>query len=51
MQLEEPVGYLYISAFQQKNKGVTDNKYGILLTLLELTSVKTSHVCEGSISR
>lgn len=39
---EETHDNLFVSASQQeKNKGVTDDKYGILLTLLNLTSVKT----------
>jgi len=42
MWLEEAVDYLYVSAFQQeKFKDVTNDKYGILLTLLNLTSLKT----------
>lgn len=41
---EETPDNLSASASQQeKDKGVTDDKYGILLTLLNLTSVKTSH--------
>lgn len=49
MQLEETVDYLHVSDFQQKkNKDVvTDDQYGILLTLLNLTPVKNLHFCEG----
>lgn len=41
---EETPDNLFVSASrQEKNKGVTDDKYGSLLTLLNLTSVKTLH--------
>lgn len=38
---EETPDNLCVSASQQKKKGVTDGKYGILIILLNLTSVKT----------